>query len=455
MIKAILLMAGRGERLGSTLPKQFHVVAGKKVYLHTLDRFLSCKLFGEIILVCPAEWGHAVKQDLLPYGAEKIQVVEGGGTRQESSYLGLLACGGETTHVVIHDAVRPFVTQEILKKNVEAAHQFGAVDTCIPSADTLVHSKGGQQIDAIPVRAAYLRGQTPQSFSLPLILGAHQKAKGQKISCASDDCSLVLALGKPVHIVLGDEHNIKITTELDLFIAEQLFRLPSTYTPSPYMPSTHMQREDKRNLAGKVFVVTGGNGGIGKPLCALLREEGAEVVVLSRSSEKFRADLTSFEETRAAFAQIGKEYGPVDGLINCVGHLKRSRVEALSALEIEQLIATNFTAVVYACKCAALKEGAHILNIASSAYSRGRGGQAVYAAAKAAVVNFSQGLAEENPHLRVYAIAPQRTDTPLRRLHFPFEPQETLLSAKEVAESLVSLLKEEGPGCSIIELRNR
>jgi 2-C-methyl-D-erythritol 4-phosphate cytidylyltransferase len=217
-IKAILLMGGSGQRFGSETPKQFHLLAGKRVYLHTLERFIESDLFQEIILVCPESWLNEVTQETKEY--PQITLTQGGTTRQESSHLGLLACGPDTDYVVIHDAVRPFISPEILQQNVHQVLQHRAVDTCIPSADTIVHSKTGSTIDAIPKRAEYLRGQTPQSFAYPLILKAHQQTT---ITNSSDDCTLIQNL-HPIHIVPGDDHNLKITTELDLFLAEHLLQ---------------------------------------------------------------------------------------------------------------------------------------------------------------------------------------------------------------------------------------
>lgn len=214
MIKGILLMAGQGERFKSSTPKQFLPLSGKKVYQWTLDRFVSSQLFDEILLVCSPEMVETVQNEV----GEGIRVIAGGSTRQESSYRALLACGPATDIVVIHDAVRPFVTHKILKENIDSALRFQAVDTCIPSADTLVYAPEGVRIKAIPPRSDYLRGQTPQSFSYPLILEAHEKSAKQN---ATDDCQLVLDLGKEVYVVRGDETNFKITTPLDLYLAEK------------------------------------------------------------------------------------------------------------------------------------------------------------------------------------------------------------------------------------------
>jgi len=430
-ITAILLMGGEGKRLQSTTPKQLHRLSGKKIYLHTLERFVQTQLFQEILLVCHESCLEEVKKE-----TQGVRVVLGGATRQESSYLGLLACDPRTTFVVIHDAVRPFVSETIVRANVEKVQRFHAVDTCIPSADTIVHSKEGSAITSIPKRSEYLRGQTPQSFSYPLILEAHQHARKQRIFDASDDCSLVLNLGKSVHIVEGEEHNIKITTELDLFLAEQLFRVLQSRAPQALL----------KDLKGKRIAITGGSGGIGQAIADLLKEEGAIPLLLSRSSPSYPVDLTSPEQTASIFEKIG----PIDGLINSIGLFKRSMLEHLTFAEIDALIRTNLTSVIYSCKCAHIHPGGHIINIASSSYTRGRKEYAIYSSAKAAVVNFTQGLADERPELCIHALVPPRTATPMRSLHFPEDPPSTLLDPKDVAKTTLSLLKQPNvTGCIV------
>ncbi len=445
-IRALILMAGTGERFGSTIPKQFHRLAGKKIYLHTLETLIASALFEEILLVCPEEWKEQVAEDLAAYPSHPLSLITGGSTRQESSFKGLLACHPETKVVVIHDAVRPFVTIEILKRNVASALQFGATDTCIPSADTLVHAPEKNLIACIPNRAEYLRGQTPQSFSYPLILKAHQNA--QKIGRVnlSDDCSLVVQEGYPVHVTVGSEENIKITTELDLILAQQILRLQNTC-------STTLKPENSLN--GKRIAVTGGTGGIGQALCTLLENEGATPIVLSRSSSKYSADLTSYFATKEAFDQIFKDHGPLDGLVNSIGLLKLKPLDQLSPEDIDALVSSNLTGVIYSCKCAHLKKGAHLVNIASSSYTRGRKNFILYASAKAALVYFTQGLAEEREDLLINAIIPERTHTTMRRANFPEEDPTTLLRPEEVAQEIIQLLKQSSLSGSLIEVRKK
>ena len=126
-ITAILLMAGKGERFCQTTPKQFIKLNNIPIFEISLHTLSECLWIDDIILVTP-------KNVLHPH----YRCVEGGGTRQESSYNGLLACKKNTDIVLIHDALRPFLTQRIIKENIVAAYKTGASDTCIPSPDTLV-----------------------------------------------------------------------------------------------------------------------------------------------------------------------------------------------------------------------------------------------------------------------------------------------------------------------------
>lgn len=442
-------MGGQGERFNSPLPKQFHPIGGKPIFIHTLETFIKMNVFTKIILPCPAPWKETVFSLISSLqGKEYIQVISGGSCRQESSYLSLLSCKADTDYVVIHDAVRPFVSKKILQDNIEQAILHGAVDTCIPSADTLVHSLEGDWIHNIPIRKEFLRGQTPQSFSYKLIIEAHKRALREGQENSSDDCSLVKSLGHPIKIVMGSEHNIKITSELDLFLAERLLQYPIEGTPL-----VDLLQPDQ--LKGKVFAVTGATGGIGQTICQKLLELGAIPLEISRTTSQFKADLTKHEEVKKVFHEIHTKYGPIHGLINSIGTFKVKNLEHLSEIEIKQTIADNFTSVIYCCQCSVIQSGGHIINIASSSYSRGRKDYPIYSAAKAAVVNFTQALAEARPELYVNVIVPQRTNTSLRRANFPDENQSSLLHPQEIAEKIAQLLHSSKVSGAILEVRKK
>ena len=204
-IAAIILLGGRSERFSQTTLKQYTLLRDKPLFQHAYDTFVGSGLFSEVILVT---------REPLP----DFSSVPAGETRQESVYNGLRALDPDTEYVMVHDGVRPFVSIEIIQRNIDAVEKYKAVNTCIATHDTINIAREGK-IDSIPKRSSCMRGQTPQTFSYPLLLEAHEKGKGEN---APDDCSLVLALGHPIKIVEGAEENFKITTALDLAFAEAL-----------------------------------------------------------------------------------------------------------------------------------------------------------------------------------------------------------------------------------------
>jgi ribitol-5-phosphate 2-dehydrogenase (NADP+) / D-ribitol-5-phosphate cytidylyltransferase len=437
-VAAIILIAGRGERFDATLPKQFHNLSGKKIYLHTLETFLRVDQIDEIILVCHKKEIDSITKETSSY---TLKIVTGGLTRQESSYLGLLACNPGTEIVIIHDGVRPFVSNRIILENIKQAKLYGAVDTCIETFDTIVQTGMDDFIEAIPKRNFLLRGQTPQSFKYNLILKAHKQALKDKIFNSSDDCQLALNLGCKVYIVKGEDSNIKITNKLDLFIAEQLFR-----------SKTVTIEKEKKSLKGKIFAIVGGTGGIGREIVSLLIDEEAHAIPLSPHTE-ISLDLTKPLTIKTAFQRIYKLYGKIDGLINSAGWLKISPLKKLSQTEIRQLVEINYQGLLISCKEAKIKEKGSIINIGSSSGFKGRENFSIYSSCKAAVVNFTQALAEELPKMKINTVIPQRTNTLMRRANFPEENIDLLLPPKRVAQTVVDLLKNEKLTGSIVEVK--
>jgi 2-C-methyl-D-erythritol 4-phosphate cytidylyltransferase len=436
-------MAGKGERFGSSLPKQYHKLSGKPVFMHTLTIFLQSGLFQEIILVCAQDMISVTLAAIAEVSSSiPIKVIPGGEDRRSSSYEGIYAASAASTHVVIHDAVRPFVSLRILKENIEYAMLYGAVDTCIPSADTIVHSLDQSIIFDIPKRSDFLRGQTPQSFSIDIIKKAHRKAIEEQCHAVTDDCMLVQRLGIPIHIVRGEETNIKITTELDLYLAEQIFRLPHQKSAST-----------QQSLNGKTYIITGGTGGIGSAIAEGLEARGARVIPLSLSSHPYRADLCDLKQAQDIFEEIYRQHGQVDGLINSIGTLIYAPLRTTEPYQIDQLIASNLMPLIYSCKFAKIKPKGHILNIASSAYFKGRKNLAIYSATKAAAVNFTQALAEELPNLFINALAPQRTLTSMRKNNFANDSEGSLLSPSEVSKAAIDILSQQESTGLIFEVK--
>ena len=426
---AILLMAGSGSRFKKDYPKQFYNLFGTPIYIHTLKQFLKANCFEEIILCCPIDYIDAVKKEVDQY--QNVKLIPGGKTRQESSFNAINACNKDCEIVLIHDAVRPFVRTQIIQKNLQLARKYKAVNTCIESTDTLVKINNKETIESFPKRHQLMRGQTPQTFEYSLIKKAHLNALSQNITNATDDCQLIFLLNHPVHICKGEETNIKITTPFDLTIAKQLCLDSKTYV-----------KHSIQSLKGKKYILIGASGGIGQCVHSLIEENNGIVIPVSLNKSKYKMDLTQKENIKSVLTKISEEYGAVDGLINSAGLLHKSSLSSLKDSEIDNLINTNLTGAIYCCKFAKIKPNGHIINISSSAYVKGRKNHSIYSSAKAALVNFTQALAEERGDLFINVIVPQRTNTNMRKAHFSNEDPKSLLSPEIVAMHIVDLLKD-------------
>ncbi|HOA98677.1 MAG TPA: 2-C-methyl-D-erythritol 4-phosphate cytidylyltransferase [Candidatus Atribacteria bacterium] len=226
MFFAIIVAAGKGERVNSVVPKQYLPLLGKPVLAHTLDVFERSPWIGEIIVVINSLHEEMFKKEVWEkYGYRKIKkCVSGGETRQDSVYCGVRELKDRgADFVLIHDGVRPLVDDKILARCVEAVVKFEAACCALPCADTIKLSLDGEIIDETLNRQKIWRAQTPQAFRISLIWEALEKAKEEGFQ-GTDDSALVERMGKPVRLVLGSEDNLKITTPQDLILAEELLR---------------------------------------------------------------------------------------------------------------------------------------------------------------------------------------------------------------------------------------
>lgn len=220
---AIILASGTGERFGENIPKQFYQFEGKTLLEHAIDAFEKNKNIDEIILVTNPKFRDLAENILNKNDYKKItKVLNGGKTRVESSYIGTSEAP-EEANVLIHDAVRAFVTQKIIDDNIEALKNYEAVGTAIESIDTIIQVDENNVITAIPPRKFLKRVQTPQSFRANLIKKAHELALKDENASFTDDCGLILRYNlAPIHIVDGDELNIKITHKNDLNLVKNM-----------------------------------------------------------------------------------------------------------------------------------------------------------------------------------------------------------------------------------------
>ena len=212
---AVIVAAGSASRMRGT-DKILEPLAGEPVILRTVKVFQDCDAIREIVIVTSPERIGPVSE--LCRGLSKvIAVVAGGDSRQKSVQLGLNALSDKAKLAAIHDGARPLVTWQLIDRVVRAANSYGAAAPAIAVKDTIKTVQGGIVKDT-PDRSSLRAVQTPQVFDFDLIRGALNKAF-EDGAAVTDDCSAVERLGMSVKIVEGDERNLKITTPLDLKIA--------------------------------------------------------------------------------------------------------------------------------------------------------------------------------------------------------------------------------------------
>lgn len=228
---AVVLAGGIGSRMGAGVPKQLLEVGGKPVIRHTLEAFEAAPEV-DLILVVMAE-GYADEARATAAGMTKLAgVITGGATRSESSKAAVAWAEARLgpdadCKLLLHDAARMLVSGRIIAEVVAALDRHDAVGVAMASSDTVVEvrSEGGEEfVAAVPERAALRRVQTPQGFRLPVIRAAYAAAEADPDFRATDDCSVVLRFlpHVPVHVVAGEERNLKVTEPLDLIVAEAL-----------------------------------------------------------------------------------------------------------------------------------------------------------------------------------------------------------------------------------------
>lgn len=221
---AIIMAAGKGKRMQTAVSKQFLPVCGKEILAWTVDVFEKSPLVDTILLMASADGKEDVQHLWDSYGWKKVAaVLEGGKERQNSVANGLAAVGEETDIVLIHDGVRPFVTEEMIADSIVAAQAYGGAVIGVPAKDTIkVCSADGLAVET-PDRSTLWQIQTPQTFQRDLIVNAYEKADRDGF-LGTDDASVAEFAGHQVKVVMGSYRNIKITTKEDLVIAEAFFK---------------------------------------------------------------------------------------------------------------------------------------------------------------------------------------------------------------------------------------
>ena len=215
---AVIVAAGNASRMGG-IDKVMAELKGEPMIVRTVRMFQDCDAISEIVIVTRPDLIQSIGK--LCRDMPKVKaVVAGGKSRQESVHLGLNALSDKVKLAAIQDGARPLITWQVIDRVVRAANSYGAAVPCVPVKDTIKVGEGGVVIST-PDRAALFAAQTPQVFDFDLLRAALKKADQDGFS-VTDDASAVEYLGMKVKIVDGDERNIKVTTPMDLKIAEML-----------------------------------------------------------------------------------------------------------------------------------------------------------------------------------------------------------------------------------------
>jgi len=223
---AIIPAAGLGTRMGKSSKdaaggerKQFIAIGGTPVLIHTLRRFFEAETISEIFLAVRDTDRDLVEECLAGEGAKKpVHLAPGGNNRQESVKNALAMAPADADIIAVHDAVRPFVTAELIDQAVRQAQADGAVILGVPAVDT-VKRVDQKTVHATLPRERIMLAQTPQVFRADLLRRAFERAE-QDGFVGTDEASVVEHLGEDVHVMLGSERNIKITRPSDLSLAE-------------------------------------------------------------------------------------------------------------------------------------------------------------------------------------------------------------------------------------------
>ena len=228
---ALIIAGGSGNRMGQDIPKQFMHVDNSPVIIHTLKAFQQHPDINGIAVVCLSGWETVLQSYANQFSIDKLKwIFPGGANGQESirnGIYGLRESGCQDDDLVlIHDAVRPLLSQDIISSNIAVCKKYGYAITGIKCREAILESDDGFSTSTSIPRDKLIRTQTPQTFRLANIIAAHEEAATRGITNSVASCTLIAELGgREMHIVPGSEKNIKITTVEDLEILKALMNV--------------------------------------------------------------------------------------------------------------------------------------------------------------------------------------------------------------------------------------
>ena len=226
---AVIFAGGSGLRMHTkSRPKQFLDLNGKPIIIYTLELFDNHPQIDAIVVACIKNWIPFLEKQLRKFEITKvIKVVPGGETGQQSIYNALCAAenvGTDDSIVLIHDGVRPLITEQTITDNINKVKQSGSCITCIPATETLVVRQTDGSLE-IPSRADSLIARAPQSFFLKDIIAAHRRALAEGRNDFIDSCTMMSQYGYKLGTIIGPMENIKITTPTDFFVLRAMMKV--------------------------------------------------------------------------------------------------------------------------------------------------------------------------------------------------------------------------------------
>lgn len=225
---AIIFAGGIGSRMGAKVPKQFLEINGVPILIKTLMHFQNHEKIDAICLVIKEEYLDYTKKLLKKYKMDKVKdVIKGGKTGQDSIYNGLKRASEKypgDSIVLVHDGVRPIITREVITENIRSVKKYGSAITCKNCVETIITTKSNEFVEGIIDRSISLTAQAPQSFILEELLAAHEAMRkiNPGYEGVIDSCTLMRIFKKELHVVIGNDDNLKVTTKKDYAIVKAL-----------------------------------------------------------------------------------------------------------------------------------------------------------------------------------------------------------------------------------------
>ncbi len=223
---ALLIAGGKGNRMGQDIPKQFLTINDKPVIIYTLEIFQNHPEIDTIAVVCINGWETALQSYANQFNITKLKhIIPGGDCGQTSIRNGVFELEkyySADDIILIHDAIRPMVSEEIITNCIQTTKDHGCAITCIPCAEAMLQTEDGKTSSASFPRENLKRTQTPQGFKLKDICNLHREAIEKGILNSVASCTLMIELGKKVYFSAGSEKNIKLTTIEDIDIFKSL-----------------------------------------------------------------------------------------------------------------------------------------------------------------------------------------------------------------------------------------